>query len=86
MQAIGNKIMADDPNKVVVYLPTSKLIDEIVESLKKNNLPSLLAKFNEVDALLLDDVQFLSGKDKTQEVFHNIFNDFESKQKQIILS
>ena len=86
MQAIGNKIMSDDPKKVVVYLPTSKLIDEIVESLKKNNLPSLLAKFNEVDALLLDDVQFLSGKDKTQEVFHNIFNDFESKQKQIILS
>ena len=38
MQAIGNQIMANDPNKVVVYLPTSKLIDEIVESLKKNNL------------------------------------------------
>ena len=86
MQAIGNKIMADDPNKVVVYLPTSKLIDEIVEALKKNNLNTLLSKFDSVDALLLDDVQFLSGKDKTQEVFHNIFNDFESKQKQIILS
>jgi len=86
MQAIGNKIMGDDPNKVVVYLPTSKLIDEIVEALKKNNLNTLLSKFDSVDALLLDDVQFLSGKDKTQEVFHNIFNDFESKQKQIILS
>lgn len=86
MQAIGNKIMADNPQKVVVYLPTSKLIDEIVEALKKNNLNTLLSKFDSVDALLLDDVQFLSGKDKTQEVFHNIFNDFESKQKQIILS
>lgn len=86
MQAIGNQIMADDPQKVVVYLPTSKLIDEIVEALKKNNLNTLLSKFDSVDALLLDDVQFLSGKDKTQEVFHNIFNDFESKQKQVILS
>ncbi len=86
MQAIGNQIMANDPNKVVVYLPTSKLIDEIVESLKKNNLNWLLAKFNEVDALLLDDVQFLSGKDKTQEVFHNIFNDLTMKRKQVILS
>ena len=86
MQAIWNQIMADDPQKVVVYLPTSKLIDEIVEALKKNNLNTLLSKFDSVDALLLDDVQFLSGKDKTQEVFHNIFNDFESKQKQVILS
>jgi chromosomal replication initiator protein len=86
MQAIGNQIMKDDPQKVVVYLPTTKLIDEIVEALKKNNLNTLLSKFDNVDALLLDDVQFLSGKDKTQEVFHNIFNDFESKQKQVILS
>ena len=86
MQAIGNQIMADDPEKIVVYLPTSKIIDEIVESLKKNNLPWLISKFDNVDVLLLDDVQFLSGKDKTQEIFHNIFNDFESKQKQVILS
>ena len=86
MQAIGNQIMSDDPQKVVVYLPTSKLIDEIVEALKKNNLNTLLSKFDSVDALLLDDVQFLSWKDKTQEVFHNIFNDFESKHKQVILS
>jgi len=86
MQAIWNQIMANDPNKVVVYLPTSKLIDDIVQAIKKNNLNWLLSKFNEVDALLLDDVQFLSGKDKTQEVFHNIFNDFQMKKKQIILS
>lgn len=86
MQAIWNQIMADNPDKVVIYLPTSNLIDEIVEALKKNNLPWLLSKFDNVDALLLDDVQFLSWKDKTQEIFHNIFNDFESKHKQVILS
>lgn len=86
MQAIGNKIMANNPDKAVIYLPTSKLIDEIVESLKKNKLNNLLAKFNDIDVLLLDDVQFLSGKDKTQEIFHNIFNDFHMKKKQVILS
>jgi len=86
MQAIWNQIMSDNPDKVVIYLPTSNLIDEIVEALKKNNLPWLLSKFDNVDALLLDDVQFLSWKDKTQEIFHNIFNDFESKHKQVILS
>ena len=86
MQAIGNKIMQDDPEKNVIYLPTSKLIDEIVESLKKNKLNTLLSKFNSIDVLLLDDVQFLSGKDKTQEIFHNIFNDFHMNKKQVIIS
>ena len=78
--------MSKNPDKVVVYLPTSKLIDEIVENLRKNKLNNLLAKFNDIDVLLLDDVQFLSGKDKTQEIFHNIFNDFHMKKKQVILS
>lgn len=86
MQAIGNEIMAKFPDKVVVYLPTSKLIDEIVTAIKSNKLTNVLKKFDDVDVLLIDDVQFLADKDKTQEIFHNIFNDFQLKQKQIILS
>ena len=86
MQAIGNDIMARYPDKVVVYLPTSKLIDEIVTAIKANKLTNVLKKFDDVDVLLIDDVQFLADKDKTQEIFHNIFNDFQLKQKQIILS
>lgn len=86
MQAIGNDIMARYPEKVVVYLPTSKLIDEIVTAIKSNKLTNVLKKFDDVDVLLIDDVQFLADKDKTQEIFHNIFNDFQLKQKQIILS
>lgn len=86
MQAIGNDIMAKYPDKVVVYLPTSKLIDEIVTAIKGNKLTNVLKKFDDVDVLLIDDVQFLADKDKTQEIFHNIFNDFQLKHKQIILS
>ncbi len=86
MQAIGNDIMARYPEKVVVYLPTSKLIDEIVTAIKSNKLTNVLKKFDDVDVLLIDDVQFLADKDKTQEIFHNIFNDFQLKNKQIILS
>ncbi len=86
MQAIGNDIMAKHPNKVVVYLPVTKLIDEIVTAIKSNKLTNVLKKFDDVDVLLIDDVQFLADKDKTQEIFHNIFNDFQLKQKQIILS
>ncbi|MEI7919981.1 MAG: DnaA/Hda family protein [bacterium] len=86
MQAIGNDIMARFPEKVVVYLPASKLIDEIVTAIKSNKLTNVLKKFDDVDVLLIDDIQFLADKDKTQEIFHNIFNDFQLKQKQIILS
>ena len=86
MQAIGNDIMAKFPDKVVVYLPVTKLIDEIVTAIKSNKLSNVLKKFDDVDVLLIDDVQFLADKDKTQEIFHNIFNDFQLKQKQIILS
>lgn len=86
MQAIGNEIINDENQKVVVYLPASKLIEEIVTAVRGNKLPALLKKFDEIDALLVDDIQFLADKDKTQEIFHNIFNDFQMKKKQIILS
>ncbi|MEI8091694.1 MAG: chromosomal replication initiator protein DnaA [bacterium] len=86
MQAIGNEIINKSPDKVVVYLPTSKLVDEIVTGVRGNKLSNLLKKFDEVDVLLIDDIQFIADKEKTQEIFHNIFNDFFSKKKQIILS
>lgn len=86
MQAVGNAIMRSDPNKVVLYLPVGKLIDEIVSAIKANKLQNLIKKFDDVDALLIDDIQFLANKEKTQEIFHNIFNDFHMKKKQVILS
>lgn len=86
LQAVWNYIMDHHKEKVIVYLPTTKLIDEIIEAIRKNKLSSIYKKFEEVDVLILDDIQFLADKDKTQEIFHNIFNDFHSKKKQIILS
>jgi len=86
MQSVGNAIMAQDPDKVVLYLPVGKLIDEIISAIKKNKLQNLIKKFDDVDVLLIDDIQFLANKEKTQEIFHNIFNDFHMKKKQVILS
>ena len=86
MQAIWNEIISNHPDKVIIYLPATKLIDEIISAIQKKNLNSLMRKFDDVDALLIDDIQFLAGKDRTQEIFHNIFNDFHSKKKQIIFS
>jgi chromosomal replication initiator protein len=57
-----------------------------VTAIKGNKLTNVLKKFDDVDVLMIDDVQFLADKDKTQEIFHNIFNDFQLKNKQIILS
>ena len=86
MQAIGNQIMQDDPEKVVIYLPATKLVEEIVQALRMNKMSNLMKKFEEVDVLLIDDIQFLADKEKTQEVFHNLFNDFQSQKKQIVIS
>lgn len=86
MQAIGNEIMEKYPEKVVVYFPATKLIDEIISATRTNKLPNLYKKFEGVDVLMIDDIQFLAEKEKTQEIFHTIFNDFQSQKKQIILS
>nr|MBR6099671.1 hypothetical protein [bacterium] len=60
MQAVGNEIMERFPDKVVIYLPTNKLIDEIVQAIKSNKMTELKRKFDQVDALLVDDIQFLA--------------------------
>lgn len=86
MQSIGNEIMYNFPDKVVVYLPATKLIDEIVTATRTNKLPTLYKKFEWVDVLMIDDIQFLADKEKTQEIFQTIFNDFQQAKKQIVLS
>ncbi|UFX83447.1 chromosomal replication initiator protein DnaA [Candidatus Absconditicoccus praedator] len=86
LQAIGNYIMKTQNEKTIVYLPSTKLIDEIVEAIRKNTLSNLMKKLEQVDVLIIDDIQFLANKEKTQEIFHNIFNDFHINQKQIIIS
>jgi chromosomal replication initiator protein len=52
------------------------LIDEIIDAIKTNKMSQLNRKLDEVDVLIIDDIQFLADKERTQEVFHTIFNDF----------
>ena len=86
IQAIGNEIINKDGWKVVTYLPTTKFLDEVIESIKKNKLNEFIQKLDNVDVIMLDDIQFLAEKEKTQEIFYNIFNDFIANKKQIILT
>jgi len=86
MQAIWNYIIENNKEKVVLYLPTSTFIDRVIDAVRKGNLWQLQTRLKEVDVLMLDDIQFLAWKERTQEIFHNIFNEFYSAKKQIILS
>jgi chromosomal replication initiator protein len=67
-------------------MQTTNLIDDIVEAIRKNKVTSLVKQFKDVDVIMFDDIQFLADKERTQEIFHNIFNDFYNDKKQIILT
>jgi chromosomal replication initiator protein len=69
-----------------LYIPATKLIDNIIQSIRKNKLTKFIADFTKVDVLLIDDIQFLSGKEKTQEIFLTIFNELVMNNKQIVMS
>ncbi len=86
LQAIWNYITKKFPNKVVLYMQTSNLIDDIVEAIRKNKVTSFVKLFKDIDIIMFDDIQFLADKERTQEIFHNIFNDFYTKRKQIVLT
>lgn len=86
MQAIGNTIMKNHPEKTVLYLPTSKFIDKVIFAIRHGHLARFMEQLEQIDVLMLDDIQFLAGKDKTQEIFHTIFNDFFAKNKQIVIT
>jgi len=86
LQAIGNYLKEHEPDKVILYMQTTNLIDDIVEAIRKNKVTSFVKLFKDIDVIMFDDIQFLADKERTQEIFHNIFNDFYTAKKQIILT
>ncbi|MFA5714168.1 MAG: chromosomal replication initiator protein DnaA [Candidatus Paceibacterota bacterium] len=86
IQAIGNKIKENDPDKKVKYIPAEKLISTIVNAIRGQSVEELKKNLRNIDVLIVDDIQFLAGKDKTQEEFFHTFNSLYQKNKQIILS
>ncbi|MBI2624721.1 MAG: chromosomal replication initiator protein DnaA [Candidatus Nealsonbacteria bacterium] len=86
LQAIGNQILADIPEKKVKYLPAEKFISAIVKAIKEQSIEKLKTAWQDIDVLIIDDVQFFAGKEKTQEEFFHLFNALYQKNKQIILS
>ncbi len=86
LQATANEILRKNPNALVVYLPAENFIAEVVDAIQKRKMDQVRRKYRQVDVFVLDDIQFLAGKDRTQEIFFHLFNDLYSAKKQMIFS
>ena len=86
LQATWNDIYKKYKNKKVVYTTADKFITEYVSAVKKRKVETLRQKFNDIDVLIIDDVQFLAKKEQTQNELYNIFNLLYDQNKQIIIS
>lgn len=86
MHAVGHHILANRPEARVVYLSSEKFTNEFISAIQENTLTKFRQRYRSVDVLLIDDVQFLSGKERIQEEFFHTFNDLFESQKQIFLS
>ncbi|MWV46160.1 chromosomal replication initiator protein DnaA [Paenibacillus sp. HJL G12] len=86
MHAIGHYILEHNPASRVVYISSEKFTNEFINSIRDNRAESFRNKYRNVDILLIDDIQFLAGKESTQEEFFHTFNALHEEQKQIIIS
>jgi chromosomal replication initiator protein len=87
VQAIGNYIEKQSENtKIVLYVSSEKFTSQFINAIRENSLQDFMAFYMRVDVLILDDVQFLSGKEKTQETFFHIFNHLHQTGKQIVMT
>ncbi|MFN8357015.1 MAG: chromosomal replication initiator protein DnaA [Spirosomataceae bacterium] len=86
VQGIGNFIKIHQPHKHVVYVSLEKFARQFVNAIRDNNIPLFTNFYLRVDVLILDDIQFLSGKEKTQETFFHIFNHLHQSGKQIVMT
>jgi chromosomal replication initiator protein len=86
MHAIGHYIMARQRRLNVLYISTDRFINEMINAIRFDRLPAFRQKYRAIDVLLIDDIQFIAGKDRTQEEFFHIFNALHDAQKQIVIS
>ncbi len=86
IQAIGNKILEKNPNKKILFISCEKFINDFIKSLSHNSSDNFLKKYRAVDVLLVDDIQFLRGKEQTQEAFFHTFNELHQAEKQVVLT
>jgi len=86
MHAIGHYVIEHNPGAKVVYLSSEKFTNEFINSIRDNKAVDFRNKYRSVDVLLIDDIQFLAGKEQTQEEFFHTFNTLHEESKQIVIS
>jgi len=86
LQAIGNDVIKNFSEKKVRYIPAEKFISGVITSIRNHEMEAFKSQYRQIDVLIIDDIQFLAGKEKTQEEFFHTFNALYEKNKQIILS
>jgi len=86
VHAIGNEIKHNLSDKFVLYVSSEKFINQFIKAVQNNEVQSFQAYYLQVDILIIDDVQFFKGKEKTQEIFFHIFNHLHQSGKQIIMT
>lgn len=86
LHAIGNYVLQHDPKKTVRYETSDRFINEFISSIRFDRSQQFREKYQNIDLLLIDDIQFLSNKEQTQEIFFHIFNNLYEQNKQIVLS
>lgn len=86
MQAVGNALVAKNPNAKVVYLHSERFVADMVKALQLNAINDFKRYYRSMDALLIDDIQFFAGKERSQEEFFHTFNSLLEGGRQIILT
>lgn len=86
LYAIGNEIRKNDPEKVICYIKGDDFTNELIESLRLAKMSEFRKKYRHADVLLVDDIQFIGGKESTQEEFFHTFNALHEAHKQIVLT
>jgi chromosomal replication initiator protein len=86
MHAIGHYIMDHNPNTRVLYISSEKFTNEFINAIRDSQGESFRTKYRNIDVLLIDDIQFLAGKEQTQEEFFHTFNALHEERKQIVIS
>lgn len=86
IQAVGNAILAKDPEAHIVYVSTEQFVQEFLDAIRYKKNTDFAGYYRSADVLIVDDIQFIAGKEKTQEEFFHTFNALHQANKQIILS
>ncbi len=84
--AIGNEVLVRHSNKTVLYISSENFSTQMIQSIKNNSINDFITFYQLVDVLIVDDIQFLADKHKTQEVFFHIFNQLHQNRKQLVLT